>query len=77
MSWLASFFVLIIEKLAPWIWATLGTAMTGIVAYFTKKKHEVEDAKQREEATKKLDEAIKSGVPRDERQKAEQDLLNS
>jgi hypothetical protein len=77
MTWLASFVAMLVQKLAPWIWATLGTVITGIVAYFTKKKHDAEDAKQREEATKNLDEAIKSGVPRDERQKAEENLLNS
>ncbi len=77
MQWLATFAALLLEKLAPWIWGLIGTGITAVVGFFAKKQHDASEAKQREEATLAEQKAIADKAARDERQKREQDLLNS
>ena len=77
MNWLATLLALLVQKLSPWIYGLIGSGITAIVAYFEKKQQARTDAKQREEATKALEKAIKEKAERDERQKREENLLNS
>ena len=77
MNWLAAFAASLITKLAPWFYGLIAKSVASLVAYFQKKKIDKEQTKQREEATGSLEEAIGKSAPREERQKKEEDLLNS
>jgi len=77
MNWLAGFAALLIQKLGPWIWGLIASSVSIVIAYFQKKQKDAAEAKQREEATQSLEEAIGRNAPREERQKKEQDVLNS
>jgi Na+-translocating ferredoxin:NAD+ oxidoreductase RnfG subunit len=77
LNWLASFVSALIIKLWPWLLGLISSGVKALINYFAKKKQDAEDKKQREEATKALEESIKAGESREERQKKEIDVLNS
>ena len=76
-AWLARFAALLVKELGPWVWGLLAGLVTKLITYVKDRIQKAKEKKEREEATKKLDESIKNNAPREERQKDEQDMLNS